>query len=69
MPIIVVFMTPSVQSEDVPVESSSEESLEEEDEPAFWRQDPPCRFTCLHVHHLTGHEENIPGTNSTKKTS
>jgi len=35
--------TPSVQSEDVPVESSSEELLEEEeDEPAFWRQDPPA---------------------------
>ena len=33
--------TPSVQSEDVPVESSSEELLEEEDEPAFWHQDPP----------------------------
>ena len=34
--------TPSVQPEDVPVESSSEESLEEEDEPAFWHQDPPA---------------------------
>ena len=33
--------TPSVQPEDVPVESSSEESLQEEDEPEFWRQDPP----------------------------
>ena len=33
--------TPSVQPEDIPVESSSEESLEEEDEPQFWRQDPP----------------------------
>jgi len=29
--------TPSVQSEDAPVESSSEELLEEEDEPAFWQ--------------------------------
>ena len=40
----VVFMQsgpPSVQSEDAPVESSSEELLEEEDEPAFWQQDPP----------------------------
>ena len=28
---------PSVKSEDVPVESSSEELLEEEDDPAFWQ--------------------------------
>ena len=34
--------TPSVQSEDVPVESSLEELLEEEDEPAFWQHDPPA---------------------------
>jgi len=34
--------TPTVQPEDVPVESSSEESLEEEDEPEFWRHDPPA---------------------------
>jgi len=33
--------TPSAQPENVPVESSSEESLEEIDEPQFWRQDPP----------------------------
>ena len=33
--------TPSAQPEDIPVESSSEESLEEVDEPQFWRQDPP----------------------------
>jgi len=33
--------TPSAQPEDIPVESSSEESLEELDEPQFWRQDPP----------------------------
>jgi len=33
--------TPRAQPEDIPVESSSEESLEEEDEPQFWRQDPP----------------------------
>ena len=33
--------TPSVQPEDVPVVSSSEESLEEGDDPAFWQQDPP----------------------------
>ena len=59
--------TPSVQSEDAPVESSSEELLEEEDEPAFWQQDPR-RFTCLHVHHLAGYEENISGTNSIAKT-
>jgi len=34
--------TPSVQSKDAPVESSSEELLEEEDEPAFWQQDLPA---------------------------
>ena len=33
--------TPSAQPETVPVESSSEESLERIDEPHFWRQDPP----------------------------
>ena len=32
--------TPRVHSEDVPVESSSEELLEEEDEPAFWQRTP-----------------------------
>jgi len=31
----------TVQSEDIPAESSSEEQLEEEDEPEFWRQPPP----------------------------
>jgi len=34
--------TPSIQSENIPVESSSEELLEEADEPAFWQQDPPA---------------------------
>ena len=33
--------TPSAQPEDIPAESSSEESLEEVDEPHFWRQEPP----------------------------
>ena len=33
--------TPSVMPENVLVESSSEESLEVEDEPQFWRQEPP----------------------------
>ena len=33
--------TPTVQPEDIPVESSSAESLEAIDEPQFWRQDPP----------------------------
>ena len=33
--------TPSVQPKDIPV-ASSEESFEEEDEPEFWRQDPPA---------------------------
>ena len=32
--------TPSVQPEDVPAESSSEELLEDDDQ-AFWQQDPP----------------------------
>ena len=32
--------TPSVQSKDAPVESSSEKPLEDEDDPAFWQQDP-----------------------------
>jgi len=33
--------TPSALHENVPVESSSEESLAEIDEPQFWRQEPP----------------------------
>ena len=40
--------TPTVQPEDVPVESSSEESFDAEDEPEFWRQEPPAesRASC-----------------------
>jgi len=33
--------TPTILSEDVPADSSSEEQLEEEDEPDFWCQPPP----------------------------
>ena len=36
-----VVWTPSVQSEDALVESSSEELSEDEDDPALWQQDPP----------------------------
>jgi len=32
--------TPSVQPEDAPAESSSEDLLEDADDPAFWQQDP-----------------------------
>ena len=39
--------TPSVMPENVPVESSSEESLEVEDEPQFWRQEPPTEHTAF----------------------
>ena len=34
--------SPRAQPENVHVDSSSEESLEEVDEPQFWRQDPPA---------------------------
>jgi len=33
--------THTVQPEDIPADSSSEEQLAEEDEPEFWRQPPP----------------------------
>ena len=36
-----VVWTPSVQPENSQAESSSEELLEENDEPAFWQQPPP----------------------------
>ena len=53
--------TPTILPEDVPVESSSEEQLEEDDESEFWRTPPTTthRFTCLHVFHLERHEEDI----------
>ena len=37
--------TPTVQPEDVPAESSSEEQMDEKDEPQFWRQPPLLRPT------------------------
>ena len=33
--------TPAVQVEDVPAESSSDEQIEEEDDPEFWQQPSP----------------------------
>jgi len=33
--------TPTIQLEDVPAESSSEEQMDAEDEPQFWREPPP----------------------------
>ena len=41
--------TPSVQPKDAQAESSSEELLEEDDEPTFWQQSPPINSkpSCL----------------------
>ena len=43
-----VVWTPTIMTEDVPAETSSEEWSEEEDKSAFWQQSPPVtlRLSC-----------------------
>ena len=50
--------TPTVQLKDVPIESSSEEPMDAEDEPQL-ATTTPYWDQCIHILHMEGHEKDF----------